>query len=311
MLLNVKAYVEQEKKALKAAVAKLVEQPVLNIISFEDDSASNIYMRNKIKLANDLGIYASHHYYDIHSCTKADLASIVEENANDLYDGIIIQIPANRKLDDALFLKDDSTTTYRKLINAITSLNNDVDGLSNASAAELYAATSDFNSTIKLIKESGHVPCTAAGIINYLIAYASTTDWCFNGKSATVVGRSELVGKPLALLLTGLDCTVSLCHSRTANLKDYTTSADLVVIAIGKPNFFDSSYFSSKQVIIDVGISRVDSKICGDVDISNIDLNSIDITPVPGGVGLLTTLQLMKNTYINAAKKTINSAVTN
>ena len=306
MLLNVKSYVERQKKDLKEKIDVLVEKPVLSIISLEEDAASQCYMKNKLRLAEELGIYARVQQLNINTLAYDELDAALSSLKDSICDGIIIQIPANRKLDDEVFTKDKKSFSYRECISKYIDKAKDVDGLSLSSAADLYAATSSNKSTLRYL-QSGTVPCTAAGIVNYLTHLFKEH---LLGKDVVIVGRSDLVGKPLSLLLTGLDCTTTLCHSKTQNLREKIKSADIVVSAIGKPHFFDRTYFKDGQTLIDVCISRVDNHLVGDIDKLGLENKRIYYTPVPGGVGLLTTLQLMTNVYLAAAKKSINQAVT-
>ena len=309
MLLDVKAYVELRKKELKEKINALVEKPVLSIISLEDDAASQSYMKNKLRLADELGIYARAQSYSLPDLTLAELDASLSSLKDSVCDGIIIQIPANRKLDDAVFTSDDKPITYRECISKYVEKAKDVDGLSFAANADLYACTASTAKTLEFL-QSGIVPCTAAGIVNYLLSLFNGNVSSFSGKDVVIVGRSELVGKPLSLLLTGLNCTVTLCHSKTKDLQKKVKSANIVVSAVGKPRFFDRTWFKAGQILLDVGISRVDSHLVGDINSLGLENSRIYFTPVPGGVGLLTTLQLMTNVYFAAARKSINHAVT-
>lgn len=306
MLLDVKSYVERQKKDLKEKIDVLIEKPVLSIISLEEDAASQSYMKNKLRLAEELGIYARVQQFNVKELIYEELDIALSSLKDSICDGIIIQVPANRKLDDEVFTKDKKSFSYRECISKYVDKSKDVDGLSLSSAAELYAATSSNKSTLSYL-QSGTVPCTAAGIVNYLIGLFKNH---LSGKDVVIVGRSDLVGKPLSLLLTGLDCTVTLCHSKTQNLKEKVKSANIVISAVGKPHFFDRSYFKDGQTLLDVGISRVDNHLVGDIDSFGLENKRIYFTPVPGGVGLLTTLQLMTNVYLAASKKSINQVVT-
>lgn len=308
MRLDVKAYVNKEKQKLKQKIDQLVEKPTLAIYSLEEDTASDSYMKNKLKLAEELGIYAFIHKYNYAVQVEEALADLQESGHGDTYDGIIVQIPANKTLQYVLPNTANKKLSYLDIINTYIDSSKDVDGLSDSAMTHLYRAGNSMQSMLEHIDNSGSVPCTAAGIINYL-RYLSEKDsnnqWQYASKHAVIIGRSDLVGKPLSIMLNALNCTTTLCHSYTNGLKHITKQADLVISAIGKPRFFDCTYFNDFQTLIDVGISRLNGKLYGDIDTEDVELFT-KVTPVPGGVGLLTTLQLMKNTYIKAAAKAIN-----
>lgn len=190
-------------------------------------------------------------------------------NEDDKVNGILVQLPLPNKNFEA------------EIIETI-SPNKDVDALTLTNKGKLA-------SNLGIV-----APCTPSGIIDLLKSVKTE----FAGKNAVIVGRSQLVGRPIATMLTNLDATVTICHSKTKNLKEICKSADILVVAIGKPKFITAEYIKNGAIVIDVGINRVEGKVVGDVDIeSTVNLEGF-ITPVPGGVGLMTIAELLKNTLI-------------
>lgn len=230
---------------------------ILNIIQVGDDYASGVYIRNKLRVAEEIGIDARHHKF------PSDISEddLIWEIAN-IHDGaIMVQLPVPKHL---------------KGIEQCIEAHRDVDGLTRENLGSLF-----------LNDISGFVPCTARGIMRILEPYELA------GKNVVIVGRSNIVGKPLAHLLLNADCTVTVCHSKTINLSQHTREADIVISAIGKPHYFYPWDFSEGATVIDVGINRLNGKICGDVHPSVAD--HCFLTPVPKGVGLLTVAALMDN----------------
>lgn len=266
-MIDIKVYVEETKKILKDKIVKLDKKPVLSIIQLGNNEASNSYIKGKIKDAEELGVIT--HYYKL---TGLESKDIVEEDGiiadifrreNRESTGIIVQLPIE--------LNDEHKDSLQKILLSYLNELVDVDGL---------------------ISNKYVNPCTPTGIINYL----SYNDFDFSGKNVVVIGRSNLVGKPLARMLEERNATVTLCHSHTnkESLKQYVKNADLVVVAVGKPNFLNKKEFefNENSIIIDVGINRVDGKLVGDCE---KDLPVKYQSPVPGGVGLLTRLALFEN----------------
>lgn len=258
------------KEEIDAVVANGGRAPFLVIISIGDDPASKVYVRNKIKAAEEVGIVVSHLTFSADEDAFWVRNSIEGCAGNPDIDGIMIQLP----LPDGW--------NERELIDMIPP-SKDVDGLTTTNIGRLRSGQECLR------------PCTAQGIIDLCKYYNIELE----GKDVTIVGRSNIVGKPLADLMMAEGATVMQCHSKTRYLADYTLYADIVISAIGKPKYFDAKYFGSNQTVIDVGINRdEDGKLCGDTDFEDVRTGVDNITPVPGGVGPMTVAELMKNVVI-------------
>lgn len=258
------------KEELKVQVAELKEQgihPCLAVIQVGNDPASTVYVGNKKKACAYIGI-ESRAYELPEETSEEELLELIDQlNEDDTVNGILVQLPIPAHMDE------------KKVIRAI-SPEKDVDGFHPQSVGALS------------IGEPGFVSCTPAGIIQLLKRSGIEIE----GKECVVVGRSNIVGKPMAMLLLRENGTVTICHSRTKNLREVCRRADILVAAIGKPKFFDASYIKKGAVIIDVGIHRdEDNKLCGDVDYEKVVDHVSAITPVPGGVGPMTIAMLMSN----------------
>ena len=263
------------KEELKKKVSKLKVKPKLVVISVGDNPASKVYVRQKEKCAKYIGFLYLHMHYD--SISDDDLICEIEKLNNDKsVSGMIVQLP----LPDGM--------NEKRIVNSIC-VSKDVDGLTYLNAGRL------------LNNEECLTSCTPAGIMELLKAYK--IDPC--GKRAVVIGRSILVGKPMMNLLINANATVTLCHSKTVDLEKITRKADILVVAIGKPNFVTRDMVKRGSVIIDVGINRVDDKLIGDVNFDDVKDKVKLITPVPGGVGPMTVVMLMNNVY-NAYLKNNN-----
>ena len=252
---------------VKAEVEALPTRPTLTIITIGEDDASKVYVRNKIKTAESLGIQVRHVEYDS-SITQED-AQLAVANEVLYSDAVMLQLPIPKHLDEKI------------LINLIPQCK-DVDGLTDLNMGMLvnnhpYAV----------------VPATAMGVYKIISHTLKTAD--LTGVDITVVNRSQLIGKPLQALLTNHNATVTVCHSRTDKLQLKTERAHVVVTGIGKAKYFDSYYFSDYQLIIDCGMNRDENgKLCGDVDVNEVqEVYSVGVTPTPGGTGILTTACLM------------------
>ena len=259
-----KEYVKIKKEELKNKIKKLGIKPTLCVVQIGEDPASCSYIKGKKTDCEELGITCEHiHITDIDSMDNNGVEDNIRTASNrDDVSGIILQLPIPKKFD------------VQKLQKAI-SLKKDVDGF---------------------LLGSDYIPCTPKGIIDYL----KYNNIDFAGKECVVIGRSEIVGRPLVNLLISEGATVISCNSKTPDIKKFTKNADIIVSAIGVPNYFDESYFGNGQVIVDVGINRDENgKLCGDI-VESAKQNALLATPVPGGVGLLTRLALMENT-VNAA----------
>ncbi len=266
---QVKEQVANETKELKAKGIT----PGLAVILVGDDPASRVYVNNKKKACELVG-FKSVEYALPASTTQEELLSLVEElNSRDDINGILCQLPLPEGLDD------------NAVIEAISPLK-DVDAFHEQNVGRIMIGDYDF------------LPCTPAGIMEMLHAYDISVD----GKKCVVIGRSNIVGKPMAMLLLHENGTVTICHSHTKNLGEITREADILVAAIGKAKFVTADMVGDGAVVIDVGMNRDENdKLCGDVDFENVKDKCSYITPVPGGVGPMTIAILMKNT-LKAAK---------
>lgn len=258
------------KDEVKESVAKLSKQGItvtLAVIQVGADPASSVYVRNKKKACEYTGIRSLS--YELPEETKEEeLLSLIDElNERDDVNGILVQLPLPSHMDED------------KVIQRITPLK-DVDGFHPQSVGTLC------------IGQPGFLSCTPAGIIQLLKRSGVT----ISGKECVVIGRSNIVGKPMALLLLRENGTVTVCHSRTENLKDVTKRADILVAAVGRPKMITADYVKPGAVVIDVGIHRMENgKLCGDVDFEEVSEIAGAITPVPGGVGPMTIAMLMHN----------------
>lgn len=269
-LIDGKAISLQIKDELKDKVASLKAQgknATLAVIQVGNDPASSIYVKNKKKACEYIGI-GSISYELSENTTEEKLLSIIEElNRNSEVTGILVQLPL------------PSSINEDKVIKAI-SPQKDVDGFHVENVGALCTGT------------KGFVSCTPAGVIELL----KRSNVSIEGKNCVIIGRSNIVGKPMALLMLRENATVTVCHSKTVNLKDICKNADILIVAIGKPKFIDASYVKEGAVVIDVGIHRDENnKMCGDVDFDSVCEIASKITPVPGGVGPMTISMLMKN----------------
>ena len=245
----------------------------LAVILVGNDPASSVYVGNKKKACEYIGI-KSLSYELPETTTEAELLELIDKlNNDDSCNGILVQLPLPKTIDED------------KVIKAISPLK-DVDGFHPQSVGSL------------LIGQEGFLPCTPAGIIQLL----KRSDISIAGKECVVVGRSNIVGKPMSVLLLRENGTVTICHSKTQNLKEVCKRADILVVAIGKPKFINSEYVKEGATVIDVGIHRNENnKLCGDVDYEDVFPVAGAITPVPGGVGPMTIAMLMNN-CVNSIK---------
>lgn len=254
---------------LKQKLLNLNEKLGLVVIQIGNDPASDVYVRQKKKMAEDLGYNFNHINLDENVNEDEILAIIDKLNNDDMVDGILVQMPI------------PSTLNVKRIQNAILPYK-DVDGLTDINIGKLVH------------NEDSLVACTPMGIIDLLDYYNIDIE----GKNVVIIGRSDLVGKPLASLMINRNATVTLCHSKTINLDFYTKNADILVMAIGKPNFIKRDSVKDGAVIIDVGINRMSNgMLCGDVDFDDVKDKVSYITPVPGGVGQMTVAELALNTY--------------
>ena len=270
-ILNGKEVAERIKEELKDKVSELKNQgifPSLAVIIVGDDPASRIYVDNKKKACEKLGI-VSEEYALPDKTSEAELIELIERlNKDETVSGILVQLPVPEHINKNRVIE---TINPKK----------DVDAFHPVNVGKIMTGEYDF------------VPCTPAGIME-LIKESGISP---NGKECVVVGRSNIVGKPMAMLLLHENGTVTVCHSRTKNLSEKTKNADILVVAVGKPNFVTADMVKEGAVVIDVGINRLeDKKLVGDVDFDGAKDVAFAITPVPGGVGPMTVAMLMKNT---------------
>ena len=267
------------KERVKAEVSALKEKGItvgLAVIIVGEDPASKVYVANKKKACENLGII-SEEYALPETTTNEELLALIEElNNKPSINGILCQLPLPRHLDEKL------------IINSIDP-EKDVD------------AFHPFNVGKIMIGDFYFLPCTPAGVME-MLKYENIE---VEGKNCVVIGRSNIVGKPMNMLLLHQNGTVTVCHSKTKNLKEVCKNADILVAAVGRPKFVTEDMVKEGAVVIDVGINRVDGKLCGDVDFENVKNKVSAITPVPGGVGPMTIAMLMQNT-LTAAKKQNN-----
>ena len=247
----------------------------LAVILIGDDAASQVYVRNKIKGCDEVGIQ-SFSYYLPASVTEKEVCDLIDElNQDDKIHGILVQLPLPEHLNERNILK---RILPRK----------DVDGFCDEAIGALAKG------------EQGVVSCTPYGVMKLL--EREGIDVC--GKNAVVIGRSNIVGKPMAMLLLNANATVTVCHSKTVGLKEICKNADILVAAIGKAGFVTADMVKENAVVIDVGINRNEyGKLCGDVDFESVKDKVSYITPVPGGVGPMTITMLLWNTYHAAIRK--------
>lgn len=259
------------KEEIAARCKDGLRAPGLAVILVGGDPASQVYVRNKERACQDTGILSLPYRLPADTSQEALLALIAELNARPDVDGILLQLPLPAGLDAS------------RCLLAIDPAK-DVDGFHPENVGRLSLGL------------PGMVSCTPAGVIELLCRYNLPT----RGKKAVVVGRSDIVGKPLALLLARSgefgDATVTLCHSRTANLAEECRSADFLFLAVGRPRMVTGDMVKKGAVVIDVGINRTDSGLCGDADYDSVFPQASAITPVPGGVGPMTIAMLLKNT---------------
>jgi len=266
---------------LKKQIDSLKEKgitPTLAIILNNDSYASGVYVKNKMKLCSDLGINAKLFKLPESTTNEEMLALINKLNHDKEINGLFVQLPVSKNIN------------ADEMIQAIDP-NKDVDCFNNVNVGKIWTASSSDG----LIK-----PCTPYGVIE-LLKYHNID---LSGKNVVIVNRSNIVGKPLAALMLQQNATVTICHSKTKDMKSFTKNADVVICAVGKPCFFDYTYFKKDAILIDVGINRdANNKLCGDINISTFKDFDGAISPVPGGVGPMTVLMLINNLVIVTKKQ--------
>ncbi len=276
-LIDGKAIGFQIKEELRIKTNQLKTQgilPGLAVILVGDDPASQTYVRNKTKCCEQLGYYSEQHILPA-STTQQELLSLIDVlNENKKIHGILVQLPLPKHLDK------------NELINRILP-EKDVDAFHPVNVGKIMSGDFDF------------LPCTPAGVMELL----ERSNIEIAGKHCVIIGRSDIVGKPQAMLMLHKNATVTICHSKTKNLSEITRQADILVSAVGKAGMVTSDMVSEGTVVIDVGINRDESgKLCGDVSFDEVSKVASYITPVPGGVGPMTIAMLMKNTMTAALK---------
>jgi methylenetetrahydrofolate dehydrogenase (NADP+)/methenyltetrahydrofolate cyclohydrolase len=261
---EIKNRVAREVEALKSQTGNV---PGLAVVLVGEDPASNVYVKNKNKTCAAMGFQSFSHHLPVETQEQALLDLVDELNRNDAVHGILIQLPLPAQIDS------------RRVLEAIDPAK-DVDGFHPINVGHLATGVDALT------------PCTPSGIIEMLDYYKVGIE----GKHAVVLGRSNIVGKPMAFLLLHRNATVTFCHSRTRGLEEIARTADILVAAIGKPGFVTADMVREGAVVIDVGINRVDGKLVGDVAFDEVSPKASYITPVPGGVGPMTIAMLMQNT---------------
>ena len=250
--------------------------PGLAVVIVGENPASQVYVRNKHKACGEVGIYSEVHELP-ENTTEAELLELVNRlNSDDKINGILVQLPLPKHLDE------------EKVILSINP-RKDVDAFHPENVGKIMIGNFSF------------LPCTPAGVMELLKHYNINPA----GKHCVIIGRSNIVGKPQSMLMLKENATVTVCHSKTANLSEITKQADILVAAVGKANFVTADMVKEGAVVIDVGINRLENgKLCGDVDFEQVEPHASYITPVPGGVGPMTITMLLKNT-LTAAKEQI------
>ena len=261
---EIRAEIKEKVCAIAAANRRL---PCLAVILVGDDPASAVYVRNKSRACEETGIISKQIVLPAET-SQSELMGIIEKlNADENVDGILVQLPLPRHIDPDAVTK---AIIPQKDVDAFHPYNI---GLARLGSALFH-------------------PCTPAGVIRLLDKYGIE----ISGKSCVVIGRSNIVGKPVAEMLLARNGTVTVCHSKTKDLRSYTQSADIIVVAVGKPGILTGDMIKEGCAVIDVGINRIDGKLCGDCDFASCAEKAGYITPVPGGVGPMTIAMLLENT---------------
>jgi methylenetetrahydrofolate dehydrogenase (NADP+)/methenyltetrahydrofolate cyclohydrolase len=263
---------------LKTRVERLGKKgivPKLDIILAGDDDASQIYVRKKMQSSEEIGMKSELHLFPRNARQEEIIRMIEKLNSEKAVHGILVQIPLPSHMEE------------QKVLNSICP-EKDVDGLTTYNLGNLFAGEAKFE------------PCTPKGIIKLL----ESENIRIEGGNAVVIGRSNIVGKPIALMLLKRNATVTICHSKTSDLKAHTGKADILVAAAGRPKLITGDMVKEGAVVIDAGISRSGGKVVGDVDFERVKEKASHITPVPGGVGPLTVAMVLENTIIAAERTT-------
>ncbi|WPS89494.1 bifunctional methylenetetrahydrofolate dehydrogenase/methenyltetrahydrofolate cyclohydrolase FolD [Brevibacillus halotolerans] len=276
-VINGKGFAKSYRERIKQEVAELVDkgiQPGLAVVLVGDDPASQTYVNGKIKACEETGIYSKSFRLES-NVTQQEVVDLVKElNQDPNIHGILVQLPLPKHMNEEAII---DTISPEK----------DVDGFHPISVGNLCIGKETF------------LPCTPHGVIELI----KSTGISMEGKHAVVVGRSNIVGKPVSLLLLHENATVTMCHSRTKNLEEHTRQADILVVAVGIAHLIKKEHVKDGAIVIDVGMNRLDGKLTGDVLFDEVKEVASHITPVPGGVGPMTITMLMQNTVISARRK--------
>ncbi|MEK6375804.1 MAG: tetrahydrofolate dehydrogenase/cyclohydrolase catalytic domain-containing protein [Acidobacteriota bacterium] len=273
-LIDGKAVAKVLEAEVAAAISRLGFRPGLVAVRVGNDPASEVYVRNKARKARELGLEGTELVFPDTMSEAELLAEVARLNADDAVDGILVQLPLPKQIDP------------KKVIDTIDPAK-DVDGFHPVNVGLLH------------LGRPALVPCTPSGVIRLI----ESTGQSIEGKRAVVIGRSDIVGKPVAALLINRNATVTVCHSRTRDLGAVAREAEILIAALGKPRFVTAEMIRPGAVVIDVGINRVEGKLVGDVDFDAAREVAGWITPVPGGVGPMTIAVLMNNTVTAAARR--------
>jgi methylenetetrahydrofolate dehydrogenase (NADP+)/methenyltetrahydrofolate cyclohydrolase len=277
-IIDGKAVAASLRTGLKARVQALVEKqgnpPGLAVVLVGEDPASAVYVRNKIRACEAVGIRSFSHRLDAGVTTQELLGLIEQLNADDQINGILVQLPLPRHID------------VRRVLETVA-VDKDADGFHLYNVGGLVVGGTEFP------------PCTPYGVMKLL----ESENIPIEGQNVVVVGASNIVGKPMGLMLMAKDATVSICHAKTRDLAQYTIIADILIVAAGRPNLIVPQMVKTGAVVIDVGINRLaDGRITGDVDFEGVRRKASYITPVPGGVGPMTVTMLLENTIASAER---------
>ncbi len=277
-LIDGKVVAAAVKERVKSDAAALKERgvvPCLAVVLVGDDPASATYVKSKEKGCEACGIKSLAFRLDANTSEEALLELVAELNANDEVDGILVQLPLPKHIETSRVLE---TIDPRK----------DVDGFHAQNVGKLVTGAGE-----------AFVPCTPLGVMELLKFYGVEV----SGKNAVVVGRSNIVGKPMANLLLNAGATVTVAHSKTRDLASVVRNGEIVVVAVGKAGFLTAEMVSEGAVVVDVGINRVDGRLVGDADFEGVSKKASLITPVPGGVGVMTIAMLLSNTIKSAERR--------
>ncbi|BED91784.1 MAG: bifunctional methylenetetrahydrofolate dehydrogenase/methenyltetrahydrofolate [Candidatus Improbicoccus pseudotrichonymphae] len=272
MIIDGKSMAEKIISEVEEQISKIKKEynkyPCLSIIQVGNNEASEIYIKNKISACKRAGVISEVYKFNSETDENEVIDCIEQTNQNTKINAILLQLPLPEKFN------------RRKIMEKILP-EKDVDAFTYSNGAKIFAGDYDI------------LPCTPSGIIHIL----KEINLKLEGSKCVVIGRSEIVGKPLALALLKENATITICHSKTTKIKDICKKADVLISAVGRPNLITHEMVKKNAVVIDVGISRYNNKICGDVDFERVSEKASHITPVPGGVGPLTVAFLIKNTF--------------